>query len=175
MKKKHNRPQKRLITQLSLWLALLLAFTGCAESTVTSQDNTYAIAQLDDPLRMAGSIGDCSIGTRIRTVTGKRFRYTRIAAGHICNRRSDRRGHISIFPPGDSGILRHTLYRGQWQPALFHRGGADHTVLRNLQRAGQPGALWRGICQRGTGSDADRTERGDRSREAYRMASGEIR
>ena len=43
---KHNRPQKRLITQLSLWLALLLAFTGCAESTVTSQDNTYAIEQL---------------------------------------------------------------------------------------------------------------------------------
>lgn len=46
MKKKHNRPQKRLITQLSLWLALLLAFTGCAESAVTSQDNTYAIEQL---------------------------------------------------------------------------------------------------------------------------------
>lgn len=46
MKKKHNRPQKRLITQLSLWLALLLVFTGCAESTVTSQDNTYAIEQL---------------------------------------------------------------------------------------------------------------------------------
>lgn len=46
MKKKHNSPQKRLITQLSLWLALLLAFTGCAESTVTSQDNTYAIEQL---------------------------------------------------------------------------------------------------------------------------------
>ena len=46
MKKKHNRPQKRLITQLSLWLALLLAFTGCAESTVTPQDNTYAIEQL---------------------------------------------------------------------------------------------------------------------------------
>ena len=46
MKKKHNRPQKRLITQLSLWLALLLAFTGCAESTVTSQDNIYAIEQL---------------------------------------------------------------------------------------------------------------------------------
>ena len=46
MKKKHNRPQKRLITQLSLWLALLLAFTDCAESTVTSQDNTYAIEQL---------------------------------------------------------------------------------------------------------------------------------
>ena len=45
MKKKHNRPQKRLITQLSLWLALLLAFTGCAESTVTLQDNTYAIEQ----------------------------------------------------------------------------------------------------------------------------------
>ena len=46
MKMKHNRPQKRLITQLSLWLALLLTFTGCAESTVTSQDNTYAIEQL---------------------------------------------------------------------------------------------------------------------------------
>ena len=45
MKKKHNRSQKRLITQLSLWLALLLAFTGCAESTVTPQDNTYTIEQ----------------------------------------------------------------------------------------------------------------------------------
>ena len=42
---KHNRPQKRLITQLSLWLVLLLTFTGCAESTVTPQDNTYAIEQ----------------------------------------------------------------------------------------------------------------------------------
>ena len=46
MKMKHNRPQKRLITQLSLWLALLLTFTCCAESTVTPQDNTYAIEQL---------------------------------------------------------------------------------------------------------------------------------
>ena len=45
MKMKHNRFQKRLITQLSLWLALLLAFTGCAESTVTPQDNTYTIEQ----------------------------------------------------------------------------------------------------------------------------------
>ena len=45
MKMKHNRPQKRLIIQLSLWLALLLTFTGCAESTVTPQDNTYAIEQ----------------------------------------------------------------------------------------------------------------------------------
>lgn len=36
----------RLITQLSLWLVLLLTFTGCAESTVTPQDNTYAIEQL---------------------------------------------------------------------------------------------------------------------------------
>lgn len=43
MKMKHNRPQKRLIIQMSLWLALLLTFTGCAESTVTPQDNTYAI------------------------------------------------------------------------------------------------------------------------------------
>ena len=45
MKMKHNRSQKRLITQLSLWLALLLTFTGCAESTVTPQDNTYTIEQ----------------------------------------------------------------------------------------------------------------------------------
>ena len=45
MKMKHNRSQKRLITQLSLWLALLLSFTGCAESTVTPQDNTYTIEQ----------------------------------------------------------------------------------------------------------------------------------
>ncbi len=35
----------RLITQLSLWLVLLLTFTGCAESTVTPQDNTYTIEQ----------------------------------------------------------------------------------------------------------------------------------
>ena len=46
MKMKHNKSQKRLITQLSLWLALLLTFSGCAESTVTPQDNTYAIEQL---------------------------------------------------------------------------------------------------------------------------------
>lgn len=45
MKMKHNRFQKRLITQLSLWLVLLLTFTGCAESTVTPQDNTYTIEQ----------------------------------------------------------------------------------------------------------------------------------
>ena len=45
MKMKHNRSQKCLITQLSLWLVLLLTFTGCAESTVTPQDNTYAIEQ----------------------------------------------------------------------------------------------------------------------------------
>ncbi len=46
MKMRHNRNSKRLITQLSLWLALLLTFTGCAESTSTSQNNTYAIEQL---------------------------------------------------------------------------------------------------------------------------------
>lgn len=45
MKMKHNRPQKSLIIQLSLWLALLLTFTGCAENTVTPQDNTYTIEQ----------------------------------------------------------------------------------------------------------------------------------
>ena len=45
MKMKHNRHQKRLITHLSLWLALLFTFTGCAESTVTPQDNTYTIEQ----------------------------------------------------------------------------------------------------------------------------------
>ena len=45
MKMKNNRPQKHLITQLSLWLALLLTFTGCAESTATPQDNTYTIEQ----------------------------------------------------------------------------------------------------------------------------------
>ena len=46
MKMRHNRNSKRIITQLSLWLALLLTFTGCAESTAASQDNTYAIEQL---------------------------------------------------------------------------------------------------------------------------------
>ena len=46
MKMKHNRNPKRIITQLSIWLALLLAFTGCAESTASPQGNTYAVEQL---------------------------------------------------------------------------------------------------------------------------------
>ena len=46
MKMRHNRTTKQIITKLSLWLALLLAFTGCAESTAASQDNTYAIERL---------------------------------------------------------------------------------------------------------------------------------
>ena len=170
MKMKHNRFQKRLITQLSLWLVLLLTFTGCAESTVTPQDNTYTIEQ---PATIPYELLEASEPESGQSQENASD--THCAAGYICNRRSDRRGHVSIFPPGDSGILRHTLYRGQWQQTLFHRGRSDHTVLRDIQRAGQPGALWRGICQRRTGPDADRTERGDRSREAYRLASGEIR
>ena len=137
MKMKHNRPQKRLIIQLSLWLALLLTFTGCAGK------HRHAAGQYlcdraagDDPFRIAGGIGDRNIGTRIRTAAGILFGYTRSAAGHICNRCSDRRGHVSIFPPGDSGILRHTLYRSQWQQTLFHRSRSDYTVLRDIQRAG---------------------------------------
>lgn len=42
MKMRHNRNSKRLITQLSLWLALLLTFTGCAENTAASQDSSYS-------------------------------------------------------------------------------------------------------------------------------------
>lgn len=45
MQRGNFSPPKRLITQLSLWLVLLLTFTGCAESTVTPQDNTYTIEQ----------------------------------------------------------------------------------------------------------------------------------
>lgn len=42
MEMKHNKNSKRIISQLSLWLALLLMLTGCAESTVTSQDSAYS-------------------------------------------------------------------------------------------------------------------------------------
>ena len=45
MQRGNFTPPKHLITQLSLWLVLLLTFTGCAESTVTPQDNTYTIEQ----------------------------------------------------------------------------------------------------------------------------------
>ena len=45
MQRGNFSPPKHLITQLSLWLVLLLTFTGCAESTVTPQDNTYTIEQ----------------------------------------------------------------------------------------------------------------------------------
>ena len=45
MQRGNFSPPKRLITQLSLWLVLLLTFTGCAESTATLQDNTYTIEQ----------------------------------------------------------------------------------------------------------------------------------
>ena len=68
MKKKHNRPQKRLITQLSLWLALLLAFTGCAESTVTSQDNTYAIEQ---PAAIPSELLEASENTALESESGQ--------------------------------------------------------------------------------------------------------
>ena len=68
MKMKHNRPQKRLITQLSLWLALLLAFTGCAESTVTSQDNTYAIEQ---PAAIPSELPEASENTASEPESGQ--------------------------------------------------------------------------------------------------------
>ena len=45
MQRGNFSPPKHLITQLSLWLVLLLTFTGCAESTATPQDNTYTIEQ----------------------------------------------------------------------------------------------------------------------------------
>ena len=42
MEMKHNRKPKRIITQLSLWLALLLMLTGCAENTATSPNSAYS-------------------------------------------------------------------------------------------------------------------------------------
>lgn len=176
MKMKHNRFQKRLITQLSLWLVLLLTFTGCAESTVTPQDNTYTIEQ------------PATIPTEL--LEASETAASEPESGQPQENASDTQESQQVTSATDAStgegtaafslwewfrILRHALYRGQWQQTLFHRGRSDHTVLRDIQRAGQPGALWRGICQRRTGPDADRTERGDRSREAYRMASGEIR
>ena len=149
MKMKHNRPQKRLITQLSLWLALLLTFTGCAESTVTPQDNTYTIEQpatipyeLLEASETAASEPESGQPQENASDTQESQQVTSATDAST----GEARQH---FPPGDSGILRHTLYRSQWQQTLFHRGGADHTVLRNLQRAGQPGTLWHGICNVG--------------------------
>ena len=46
MEMKHNRNPKRMITQGLLWLALLLAFTGCAGGTVASQDTSYSAQPL---------------------------------------------------------------------------------------------------------------------------------
>lgn len=43
---RHQGKTKRVINIGILWLVLLLSFTGCAENTVASQDNTYAIEQL---------------------------------------------------------------------------------------------------------------------------------
>lgn len=42
MKRNYNRNPKQVITQCSLWLALLLTFSGCAESTDISQNNAYS-------------------------------------------------------------------------------------------------------------------------------------
>ena len=42
MKMRHNRTPKWILTQLSLWLVLLLTFTGCAENTAASQDSSYS-------------------------------------------------------------------------------------------------------------------------------------
>ena len=38
---KHNRNSKRMITKLSIWLAMLLMLTGCTEGTAASQDSSY--------------------------------------------------------------------------------------------------------------------------------------
>lgn len=42
MKMRHNRSPKWILMQLSLWLVLLLTFTGCAENTAASQDSPYS-------------------------------------------------------------------------------------------------------------------------------------
>ena len=170
MKMKHNRSQKRLITQLSLWLVLLLTFTGCAESTVTPQDNTYTIEQ---PATIPYELLEASETAASEPESGQ-------PQENASDTQESQQVTSATDVPTGEGTSAFSLreipaYRGQWQQTLFHRGRSDHTVLRDIQRAGQPGALWRGICQRRTGPDADRTERGDRSREAYRMASGEIR
>lgn len=114
MKMKHNRSQKCLITQLSLWLVLLLTFTGCAESTVTPQDNTYTIEQ---PATIPYELLEASETAASEPESGQSQENAsdtqESQQGHICNRCSDRRGRVSIFHLGDSGILRHALYRSQ--------------------------------------------------------------
>lgn len=56
MKMKHNRKPKQMITKLSIWLVLLLTFTGCAGNTTVSQDSVYsaeALATLPPELQEA--------------------------------------------------------------------------------------------------------------------------
>ena len=43
---RHQGKTKRVIKIGILWIALLLAFTGCAENTAASQNNSYVIEQL---------------------------------------------------------------------------------------------------------------------------------
>ena len=175
MKMKHNRPQKRLITQLSLWLVLLLTFTGCAESTVTSQDNTYAIEQL---ATIPSELLEASETAASEPESGQ-------PQENASDTQESQQVTSATDVPTGEGTSAFSLreipaYSGT--PYTEVNGNKPYfteadltTVFRNLQRAGQPGTLWHGICQRRTGPDADRTERGDRSCEAYRLASGEIR
>ena len=59
---------------------------------------------------------------------------------------------------------------------IYRLCGSTVTPQDNTYTIEQPATIpYELLEQRGTGSDADRTERGDRSREAYRLASGEIR
>lgn len=57
---KHNRNTKRMITQLFIWLALLLTFTGCAGDTAAWQDSSYSAEALatipSDLQKIPGSV-----------------------------------------------------------------------------------------------------------------------
>lgn len=176
MKMKHNRSQKRLITQLSLWLVLLLTFTGCAESTITPQDNTYTIEQ---PATIPYELLEASETAASEPESGQ-------SQENASDTQESQQVTSATDVPTGEGTSAFSLreipaYSGtpytevNGNKPYFTEVDLTTQSFETYSELDSLGALWRGICQRRTGPDADRTERGDRSREAYRMASGEIR
>ena len=163
MKMKHNRFQKRLITQLSLWLVLLLTFTGCAESTVTPQDNTYTIEQ------------PATIPTEL--LEASETAASEPESGQPQENASDTQESQQVTSATDASTGEGTAAFSLWEiPAYsgtpytevngnkpyFTEADLTHSPSRQYSGLDSWGAVaWH--MQRRTGPDADRTERGDRS------------
>ncbi len=176
MKMKHNRPQKRLITQLSLWLALLLAFTGCAESTVTSQDNTYAIEQ---PAAIPSELLEASENTASEPESGQTLESS------SDTQESQQVVSATDVPAGEGtsafSLREIPAYSGT--PYTEVNGNQpyfteEELTTQSFETYSELDSLGRcGVAYANVGQDLMPTEpRGEiGSREAYRLASGEIR